>query len=139
MKRILLFAVAALLFAAGAQAQIQRKTDSVQRVQSNHGKHQNMMSNLNLTKDQKAKMKEMRSDAKSKREAIQNDQSLTPEQKKQKLAELRKSDKENMNSILTKDQKEKMKQYKKDHPRKERKWKTKKGKQTIPSPSKQSS
>lgn len=117
MKRIILMAVAAFLLSAGAQAQTQRKTDSSRIMQMKQNRH-DMMSQLDLSKDQQKKVKALNQDNKSKMESVRNDQSLTQEQRKEKMKELAKDHKEGMNSILTKDQQDKMKAYKKDHPRK---------------------
>ncbi len=114
MKRIILMAVAALVVSVGAQAQTQRKADTSRIMQMKENRH-DMMSQLNLTKDQKQKVRTLDQDNKSKIEAVRNDNSLTQEQKKEKMKELRKAHQEGMNSILTKDQQDKMKAYKKDH------------------------
>lgn len=114
MKRIILLAVAAFTFTASTQAQIQRKSDTSRIMQMKQNRH-DMMSQLDLTKDQKEKVKSLNEDNKSKVEAIRNDNSLTQDQKREKMKELRKSHQEGMNSILTKDQQDKMKAYKKDH------------------------
>ena len=63
-----------------------------------------MMDNLNLTADQKAQLKTMREDAKQQREAIQNDATLTADQKKAKMKELHKTQSDKMKSILTPEQ-----------------------------------
>lgn len=111
-------AVAAFTFSSGAFAQIQRKTDSTQQTMHQNKQHHQMMTQLDLTKEQKEKMKEMRQENKSKMDEIKNDNSLTQEQRKAKMMELRKAQKGKMKAILTKDQQEKMKAYKKNHHRK---------------------
>ena len=117
MKRIILLAVAVVLFSSGAFAQIQRKTDTAQSVNSKK-RHHDMMAQLDLSKDQKEKMKEIRKENKSNFDAIKNDNTLTGEQKKAEMVKLRMEQKRKMNSILTSEQQQKMKAYKKDHPRK---------------------
>ena len=72
------------------------------------------MKDLNLTKAQQAQMKELHQNLKQQRDAIKNDASLTQDQKKAKMQELDKSQKEKMNSILTADQKAKMQADKKN-------------------------
>jgi Spy/CpxP family protein refolding chaperone len=107
MKKLFLFAVAGLLFAATGNAQVKRNSTKSQTVQSDsthHFRRGKMMDNLNLTADQKAQLKTMREDAKQQREAIQNDASLTQDQKKEKMKELHKTQSEKMNSILTPEQ-----------------------------------
>jgi periplasmic protein CpxP/Spy len=107
MKKLFLFAVAGLLFAATSNAQVQRNSPHSQTMQSDsshHSKRGKMMDNLNLTADQKAQMKTMREDSKQQRDAIQNDASLTQDQKKEKMKELHKTQSDKMNSILTPEQ-----------------------------------
>lgn len=76
-----------------------------------------MMEGLNLTADQKAQMKSLHQENKQQRDAIKNDASLTPEQKKEKMKELHMNQENKMNQILTPEQqatwkanKQKMKQ-----------------------------
>ena len=69
-----------------------------------------MMKALNLTEAQKNQMKEMKMANKEKRTAILNNSSLTEDQKKDQLKELNKASAENMQSILTDEQKVKMKE-----------------------------
>ena len=71
------------------------------------------MEQLNLTADQKSQMKTLHQDMKQQREGIMNDQSLTADQKKDKMKDLRKSQSEKMNTILTPDQQSKMKEMRK--------------------------
>jgi len=113
MKKVFLFVTAALLFAATSNAQVQRNSSSSQRVQSDsarHGRNGKMMNELNLSQDQKTQIKSLHQENKQQRDAIKNDASLTPDQKKQKMKELHQSQSEKMNSILTPDQQAKRKQ-----------------------------
>lgn len=113
MKKVFLFVTAALLFAATSNAQVQRNSSNSQRVQSDsasHARSEKMMNELNLSKDQQAQMKSLHQENKQQREAIKNDASLTPDQKKQKMKELHQSQAGKMNSILTPDQQAKWKQ-----------------------------
>lgn len=71
------------------------------------------MTQLNLNADQKTQMKALHQDMKQQRDSIMNDQTLTADQKKQKMKELRKAQSEKMNSILTPDQQAKMKELRK--------------------------
>lgn len=68
---------------------------------------------LNLSQDQKDKMQKMNADSKSRFESIRNDKSLTEEQKKEKMKEFKKQQHEQMKSILTPEQLEKLKVGKK--------------------------
>lgn len=78
------------------------------------GKHKKdaMMKELNLSEDQKAKLKEMREANKSKRDAIKNDSKLTDEQKKEQMKALKEEQKKGMQGVLTDEQKSKMKEMK---------------------------
>lgn len=107
MKKLFLFAFAGLLFAATGNAQVKRNSAQSQTMQSDtshHFRKGKMMDNLNLTAEQKAQLKSMRQDAKQQREAIQNDASLTADQKKAKMKELHKTQSDKMKSILTPEQ-----------------------------------
>ena len=113
MKKVFLFVMAALLFAASSNAQVQRNSSNSQRVQSDSSRHapsEKMMNELNLSQDQKTQIKSLHQENKQQRDAIKNDASLTPDQKKQKMKELHQSQSDKMNSILTPDQQAKRKQ-----------------------------
>ncbi len=71
-----------------------------------------MMKELNLSADQKAKLKEMNEANKGKKDAIANDPKLSEEQKKEQLKDIRKAEAKNMQGVLTDDQKKKMKELK---------------------------
>ena len=117
MKKLLLLSLFACSLALGSQAQVTRSSKPSQRMQSDSSRkvHMQQMKDLNLTKDQKDQMKAMRQDAKSQRAAIQNDASLTPDQKKAKMKDMEQSFKTKRNSILTPDQISKMKEMKKQN------------------------
>jgi Spy/CpxP family protein refolding chaperone len=63
---------------------------------------------LGLSADQKAKAKDIRQNYKAKLDLVKNDNSLSQDQKKAKFQELMKAQQEEMKSILTKEQVEKM-------------------------------
>ena len=67
---------------------------------------------LDLTEDQKARIKSVFETSKQTAQGIKNDSSLNDEQKKAKLVELRKQTHENVMSILTPEQQEKLKEMK---------------------------
>jgi hypothetical protein len=69
---------------------------------------------LDLTKEQKGKLKEQRQAAKDKKAAIQNNESLSAEQKEAKLKELQKEQAKSTMGILNEEQKEKMKKMRKE-------------------------
>lgn len=116
MKKLFLVAIAGLFFAANSNAQVKRNAPQSQQMRSDSSRHfkkGNMMNELNLTADQKTQMKTVHQDMKQQREAIMNDQSLTSDQKKEKMKDLRKSQSEKVNTILTPDQQSKMKEMRK--------------------------
>lgn len=71
---------------------------------------------LNLTAEQKAKMQQIRTDFRSKMEAVRNDNSLTQEQRRTRFQELTRAQQEQIKSILTKEQIEKMQSLRKERP-----------------------
>jgi Spy/CpxP family protein refolding chaperone len=71
---------------------------------------------LNLTAAQQTKMQQLRTDFRSQMEAVRNNNSLTQEQKRTKFQELAKAQQEQMKSILTKEQIEKMQSLRKERP-----------------------
>jgi len=68
-----------------------------------------MLRELNLTKEQRVKFKEMRQANMAKRDEINNNDSLTQEQKDAKLRELKRTQAQSTMTILNDEQKEKMK------------------------------
>lgn len=94
-----------------ANCQIQRDTNPSQSsssVTSTRDKNKQLLRELNLTKEEQGQLKEFRQTQKQKRNNIQNDPSLTNEQKQQKLKDLRIEQKEKLNSILTPEQKQQL-------------------------------
>ena len=71
-------------------------------------KGQGFQKELGLTVDQQKKMEQMRTDFRNKFSTMRSDNSLTDEQKKAKMQEMRKQQKEQMKSILTPEQIQKM-------------------------------
>jgi Spy/CpxP family protein refolding chaperone len=113
MKKLFLFAVAGFFFAINTNAQVSRKTNRAQKIQSDSSRHQRgeMMDQLNLTPDQKSQIKSLHESNKQERDAIKNDASLTQEQKRAKMKDLQKSQSQKMNGILTPDQQAKRKAF----------------------------
>lgn len=72
-------------------------------------KLQAAVESLNLTDDQKAKVKDIFAEAKSKREAVWNDASLTEDQKKAKMKELHAGTKAKVMEVLTPEQQAELK------------------------------
>lgn len=117
MKKIFSVIFFAGIFVIKASAQIQRETDSTQNIVANSGKkvqQREMMKNLNLTKEQIGQLKEFHRSIKQKKDGIINDATLTEEQRKSKLKELHKEQKEKLNSVLTPEQKEKLREERKN-------------------------
>lgn len=117
MKKILAIVLSFSFFALNANAQVTRYVNPSQKVQrdSTHKKRDGkMMKDLNLSQSQQSQMKEFHQNMKQQRDALKNDASLTPEQKKAKMNELHNVQKEKMNSILTPEQKQKMQADKKE-------------------------
>ena len=63
----------------------------------------------NLTDDQKAKVKDIFADAKTKHQAVSNDTSLSDEQKKAKMKELHNATMAKLNELLTPEQQTELK------------------------------
>ena len=75
-----------------------------------HDKLQETLNELNLSDDQKSKIKDIFTDAKSRREAIFNDSSLTDDQKKAKMRELHTGTMAKVNEVLTPEQRTQLKE-----------------------------
>jgi Spy/CpxP family protein refolding chaperone len=69
---------------------------------------------LGLTQDQKDKMAKIRTDFRSQFESLRNDNNLSKEQKKTKMRDLMKAQQEQMKTVLTKEQIEKMQSLRKE-------------------------
>ena len=74
-----------------------------------HGGLQAAVESLNLTDDQKAKVKDIFADAKTKRQAVSSDASLTDDQKKAKMKELHSATMAKLNEVLTPEQQTELK------------------------------
>ncbi|HEY1467762.1 MAG TPA: hypothetical protein VGF61_01875 [Candidatus Acidoferrum sp.] len=72
-------------------------------------KLESAVESLNLTDDQKSKVKDIFADSKAKRQTIWSDSSLTEDQKKAKMKELHASTKAKLNEVLTPDQQAQLK------------------------------
>jgi Spy/CpxP family protein refolding chaperone len=77
-----------------------------------HGKEdrKKMMKDMNLSKQQKMQMKAFMKSNKADKELLNNDKSLTPQQRKERMMQLRKEQQEKIATILTPEQREKMKE-----------------------------
>ena len=74
-----------------------------------HDGLQAAVESLNLTDDQKSKVKDIFADAKTKRQAVSSDASLTEDQKKAKMKELHTGIMAKLNEVLTPDQQTELK------------------------------
>jgi Spy/CpxP family protein refolding chaperone len=116
MKKIIL-ALLIVGFANATMAQIRREpstnlnpaADTTQKISKKE-----MMDQLNLTKDQRVKWKQIHQNERSQRDAIMANDSLNAEQKKQQLKSLRKDTNQNINAILTEEQRQKLEALKQE-------------------------
>ncbi len=117
------------MIALGSFAQVQRnmtaKKDSTEMAMpgeianSENGKSKKetkrqMILSLNLSKEQRQKFKEIHQATKEKKESISSNDQLTESQKKDQVKELHKEAAINMNSILSEEQRDKVKAMRKD-------------------------
>jgi Spy/CpxP family protein refolding chaperone len=72
-------------------------------------KLQSAVESLNLTDDQKPKVKDIFADSKAKRQIVWSDSSLTDDQKKAKMKELHAGTMAKLNEVLTPDQQAQLK------------------------------
>ena len=114
------FGLVLLLGTLSASAQIERKStlsknDTAKAVVSNSAedtkkaKKREMMKDLNLTREQQGKMKEIMKSGKAAKDAIQNNEQLSDQEKKQQFRELKKAQAQKIQVILTPEQLEKFK------------------------------
>jgi periplasmic protein CpxP/Spy len=71
---------------------------------------QEAVNDLNLTDDQKGKLKDVFADAKTKHDSIMNDSTLTQDQKKDKMKSLHEDTMSKVNDVLTPDQRTQLKE-----------------------------
>ena len=104
--------LAAALAVPGALAKPQA-TPTPQTAGKEMGMHggglQAAVESLNLTDDQKAKVKDIFADAKTKKQAVSSDASLSEEQKKAKMKELHTATMAKVNEVLTPEQQTELK------------------------------
>lgn len=93
--------------AAGSMSQAGQGVDPDVRAKA-QAKLQTLSSELNLTDDQKAQLKPILQDEAQQLKALHDDTSLSPDQKKAKVAEIRQSHKSQVSSILTPEQQKKL-------------------------------
>src|ERR1700757_5055041 len=101
-------ALAVALAPANSQAAPARQTAG-KEMGMHHDGLEAAVESLNLTDDQKAKVKDIFADAKTKKQAVSSDASLSEEQKKAKMKELYTSIMAKLNEVLTPDQQTELK------------------------------
>ena len=84
-------------------------TDSTQKIS-----RKEMMDELGLTKEQRVQWKQIQQNNKAQKESIMNNDSLTTEQKKIMLKDLHKQTNNDIDAILSDEQKEKLKEIKQE-------------------------
>lgn len=106
-----LAAIIAVLSVTAVNAQDTTITEHKHKTEYRRGgdRVSKMYDDLNLSSDQKDKLKVLKEEQRAKFEEIKNDASLNDDQRKEKMMELRKARKEKMDSILTDEQKAKLK------------------------------
>lgn len=111
------------IFTADQKAQLEKiKIERKEKAATMQQKRGEMMKNrLGLTEDQSAKLQANRKAMGEQMKAIRENKSLNEDQKKEQMKELFKKQQENMKSILTKEQLEKMKEGRHRKPGMERK------------------
>ena len=106
-----------LLFSFLSFSQVERKINGTNAADSGYrpsssqqaDNKREMMKQLNLTREQKAKMKEIHQTMQAKKDAISNDSKLSAEEKQTQLRNLQKELFQNTLNILNDDQKQKLK------------------------------
>lgn len=99
----------AALAVPSALAKSQAAPTAQQSEMGMRDKLQSAVESLNLTDDQKSKVKDIFTDAKAKRQTVMNDSSLTDDQKKAKMKELHAGTMAKLNEVLTPDQQAQLK------------------------------
>jgi Spy/CpxP family protein refolding chaperone len=116
---ILVLSVAGLVFAQASQEQQAPTPDKhagMQRNGESADQHlQTLSERLNLTDDQKAKLKPILEDKMKQMKAVHEDSSLSPDQKRTKMKSIHDSLHEQINAVLTPEQQTKFKQMQQEH------------------------
>jgi periplasmic protein CpxP/Spy len=101
--------LAAALAVPGALAKPQTAPQTAGKEMGMHHGLEAAVESLNLTDDQKAKVKDIFADAKTKKQALSSDASLSEEQKKAKMKELHSATMAKLNEVLTPEQQTELK------------------------------
>ena len=94
----------------GVVAKAQPPADSTR----GRGPRVDMYKDLNLTKDQQEKVKAIQDKQRTESEAVRNNSSLSREQQREQMMEIRKKYSEQIEALLTAEQKEKLKAKQKE-------------------------
>jgi Spy/CpxP family protein refolding chaperone len=86
-----------------------------QAMHEKQGDHNAMLANLNLTDDQKAQIKQIHEGTRSKIEAVNNDSSLSTDQKQAKIQDLRRDTHEQVKRVLTPAQRKQFEENMREH------------------------
>ena len=114
-----------LLGSLCSTAQIERKTESVKTDSEKNAQVDNKknkqtqkdrLEELDLTKEQKGKLKEIRQSGKAAKDAIENNAALSETEKKKQLRNLKMEQAQKVQGILTEEQKAKFKASKQSNP-----------------------
>ncbi len=105
MKKIVLLFTVFFAFTAMAIAQTNAQPAPTADVKKGRGKdHSQMAKDLNLSADQKVKMKEIKGSFKGKMQAIRTDKALTKEQKKAQVKDMYAAHEADVKALLSADQ-----------------------------------
>jgi protein CpxP len=119
-KQLAITASFLLLSMIPALSQAQNKapdstTGQSQTMHEKHSDHNAMLANLNLTDDQKEQIKQIHEGTRSKVEAVNNDSSLSADQKQTKIHEMRRDMHEQVKKVLTPDQRKQFDENMREH------------------------
>jgi Spy/CpxP family protein refolding chaperone len=134
MKKLIALSLAAFMFTVAASAQTERTVPATAKGQHHKGKggHDKMFKDLNLTKEQKAQLKEKNKDLKARREALKGQDNITVKEMREKQKAIRDEQDRNMNAVLTPDQKAKYAELKKQRGEKMKETKAKSQDENAP-------
>lgn len=113
MKKLFAIAIVTFFLSTNINAQVKRNVDPAQKVQrdKNRSEMKSEIRQLDLSPEQKIKMKALLEDTKQQRDAIKNDASLSKAQKAQKMQQLKIAQKQKASALLTPEQRAKAKDY----------------------------
>ncbi|MBK8610558.1 MAG: hypothetical protein IPL84_11620 [Chitinophagaceae bacterium] len=124
--KIQLILISMLALSAATSAQIERKPVEISKadteispardVPADKKSRKDLMKDLDLTREQRGKLKELRDKNSTAKAALENNPALSEMEKKKKLRELKKDQAEQMLAILTPEQQEKFKANRQNNP-----------------------